>query len=183
MATAAITDVYVNELIESGKVAEAPYVNGARTITCIEVEELPIADGSANIDIYRFFKGLNPNLIPIDIKVYADDAIVGATDCDIGLYEQTDDSGDGVVVDVDVFADGVSLSQAGGHVRGGGVIDTDEYLDGLKAVDIANLTKKIYEHAGHTVTNYKQGYDLALTVNSDVTTGGTVTMIAQFIEN
>ncbi len=182
MATAAVTDVYVNELIESGKISEVAYVSGARTITCIETEEFPIADGSANIDIYRFFKGLNPNLIPIDIKVYADDAIVGATDVDIGLYEQTDDSADGVVVDVDVFADGVSLSQAGGHVRGGGVIDTDEYLDGLKAVDIANLTKKIFEHAGHTVTNYKQGYDLALTVNSDVTTGGTVTVIAQFIE-
>ncbi len=182
MATAAVTDVYVNELVESGKIAESAYVGGAATLTIIETEEFPIADGSANIDIYRFFKGLNPNLIPIEIKVYADDAIVGATDVDIGLYEQTDDSADGVVVDVDVFADGVSLSQAGGHVRGGGVIDTDEFLDGLKAVDIANLTKKLYEHAGHTVTNYKQGYDLALTVNSDVTTGGTVTVIATFIQ-
>ena len=182
MATAAVTDVYVNELIEAGKIAESAYVYGARTITIIETEEFPIADGSANIDIYRFFKGLNPNLIPIDIKVYADDAIVGATDVDIGLYEQTSDSGAGVVVDVDVFAEGSRLSQAGGHVRGGGIIDTDEYLDGLKAVDIANLTKKLFEHAGHTVTNYKQGYDLALTVNSDVTTGGTVTVIAQFIE-
>ncbi len=183
MATAAVTDVYVNALVESGKIDEAPYVNGARTITAIESEELPIADGSANIDIYRFFKGLNPNLIIVDLKVYADDAIVGATDCDLGLYEQTTDSADGSVIDVDVFADGVDLSQAGGHVRGGGVIDTDEYLDGLKAVDIANLTKKIYAHAGHTVSNYKQGYDLALTINSDVTTGGTVTIIAQFIEN
>ena len=182
MATAAITDVYVNELLESGKIAEAPYVNGARTITIIETEEFPIADGSANIDIYRFFKGLNPNLIPIDIKVYADDALVGATDVDIGLYEQTDDGVDGIVVDVDVFADGITLSPAGGLVRGGGIIGTDEYLDGLKAVNIVNLTKKLYEHAGHTVTNYKQGYDLALTVNSDVTTGGTVTVIAQFIE-
>ena len=182
MATAAITDVYVSELLESGKIAEAPYVNGARTITAIETEELPIADGSANIDIYRFFKGLNPNLIIVDLKVYADDAIVGATDCDLGLYKQTSDSGDGVVIDVDVFADGVSLSQAGGHLRGGGVIDTDEYLDGLKAVDIANLTKKIYEHAADTVKTYEQGYDLALTINSNVTTGGTVTIIAQFIE-
>ncbi len=182
MATAAITDVYVSELLEAGKLAEAAYVNGARTITMIETEELPIADGSANIDIYRFFKGLNPNLIPIDIKVYADDAIVGATDCDIGLYEQTSDGVDGVVVDVDVFSDDIDLSQAGGHVRGGGIITTDEYADGMKTVDIANLTKKLYEHAGHTVATYKQGYDLALTINSDVTTGGTVTIIAQFIE-
>lgn len=182
MATAAITDVYVNELIESGKVAEAPYVNGARTITAIETEEIPVADGSANIDIYRFFKGLNPNLIPVDLKIYVDDAVVGATDVDVGLYEQTTDSADGSVVDVDCFADGIDLSPAGGAVRGGGVIGHDEFIDGLAAVDIANLTKKIYEHGGHTVTNYKQGYDLALTVNSDVTTGGTVTVIGQFIE-
>ncbi len=172
-------DVYVNEDREADKLAAAPYVNGARTITMIETEEFIISDGSSTSDKYRFFAGINPNLIPIDIKVYADDALVGATDVDIGLYL----NGAGLdVVDEDVFADGIDLSPAGGLLRGGGIIGTDEYLDGLKAVDIANLTNKIYEHAGHTIKNHKAGYDLVLTVKSDVTTGGTVTVIAQFIE-
>ncbi len=186
MATAAVTDVYVNELLESGKIAEAAYVNGSRNLTVIETEEIAIADGSANIDIYRFFKGLNPNLIIIDLKIYVDDAVVGATDCDFGLYEQTDDSADGVAVDDDVFADGldlVALGAAGVALRGGTDTTADGAIDGLVGVDIANLTKKLYEHAGHDVTDYKQGYDLALTIRSDVTTGGTVTVIAQFIEN
>jgi hypothetical protein len=191
MATSAITDVYVNELLESGKIAEAAYVNGARTITIIETEEFPIADGSANIDIYRFFKGLNPNLIPIDIRIYADDALVGATNVDVGLYKQTIDGVDGVVISVDVFAsdlDLVALGAGGLALRGqlirdgGSVGGGDGAIDGLENVDIANLTKKIYEHAGDTVATYEQGYDLALTVNTDVTTGGTVTIIAQFIE-
>ncbi len=185
MATAAITDVYVNELVESGKIAESAYVAGSGTLTVIETEEIAIADGSANIDIYRFFKGLNPNLIIIDLKVYVDDAVVGATDCDFGLYEQTTDSGDGVVVDVDVFADGidlVALGAAGVALRGGTDTTADGAIDALVGVDIADLTNKLYEHVSHTVATYKQGYDLALTINSDVTTGGTVTVIAQFIE-
>ncbi len=172
-------DVYVNENREAEKLADAPYVNGARTITMVETEEFTVSDGSSTADIYRFFAGINPNLIPIDIKIYVDDAVVGATDIDVGLYLN---GADLAAVDSDVFADGIDLSPAGGAVRGGGVIGHDEFIDGLAAVDIANLTKKLYEHAGHTVSNYKAGYDLALTSNSNVTTGGTVTVIAQFIE-
>lgn len=172
-------DVYVNEDVEANKLGNAPYVNGARVISIIETEEFIVSDGSVTADIYRFFKGLNPNLIPIDMKIYADDAVVGATDIDVGLYEV----GIGAVaVNSDVFADGVDLSPAGGALRGGGVIGHDEFIDGLVTVNIADLTKKIYEHGGHTVSNYKNGYDIALTVNSNVTTGGTITVIAQFIE-
>ncbi len=177
----AVVNKYTNDLIASGKLAEAAYVNGARTITCVESEELASGDDAASV--YRFFKSLNPNLIPIDVKIYVDDAVVGATDVNVGFYETTDDGGTGAIIDGgNSLADAVDLSPAGGLLRGGGVIGTDEYLDGMKGVDIADLYKKIYQHAGHTVSNYKQGYDLALTVISDTTTGGTVTVIAQFIE-
>lgn len=176
----AVENKYVNALIAAGKIAEAAYVSGARTITAIATEEL--ASGDDALSVYRFFKGLNPNLIPIDIKIYVDDAVVGATDVDVGLYEQSEGGVDGAVVDRECLGATIDLSPAGGGVRGGGIIGTDEYIDGLNAVDIADLTKKLFEHAGHTVTNYKQGYDLALTVVSDTTTGGTVTVIAQFIE-
>lgn len=172
-------DVYVNENVASDKLGDASRQGGSRTITMVESEELIVSDGSVTPDIYRFFKGINPNLIPIDIKIYVDDAVVGATDMDVGLYKvgigETE-------VDSDVFADGIDLSPAGGAIRGGGVIGHDEFIDGLVGVDIANLTKKLYEHGGHTVANYLGGYDLALTSNVSVTTGGTVTIIAQFIE-
>ena len=172
----AVENKYVNALIAAGKIAESAYVSGARTITCVATEELAAGDDA--LSVYRFFKGLNPNLIPIMIRIYADDAVVAATDVDVGLYE-TDL---GAVVNRECLGATIDLTPAGGLLRGGGVAGSDEYADGLNAVDIADLTNKLYEHAGHTVSNYKQGYDLALTVVSDTTTGGTITVIAQFIE-
>jgi hypothetical protein len=145
----------------------------------IESEEFIVSDGSGTPDIYRFFKGLNPNLIPIKIEIYVDDAVVGATDIDVGLYLVG--SGE-LEADSDCFGDAIDLSPAGGAVRGGGVIGHNESIDGMAAVDIADLKKKLYEHGGHTIATYKNGYDLALTSNVSVTTGGTVTVIAQFIE-
>ncbi len=175
-------DAYVNELVEAGKLDEAAYVNGSNRVDMIESFELAVSDGSGTADVYRVFKGLRPNLIPIDIKIYVDDAVVGATDMDIGLYEQSGDRGDGAVIDKEVFCATADFSTAGGFLRGAGADLTDEFLDGLKSVDIADLKKKLYEHAGHDVTDYTQGYDLCITSNVNVTTGGTVTVIAQFIQ-
>ncbi len=175
----AVVNKYVRTLIEDGKLDEAPYVNGAKKVSMVASEEFAAGDDAGSI--YRFFKGLNPNLIPIDIKIYVDDAVAGADEVDVGLYEQTDDSGVGAVIDIDCFGDDVDLSPAGGALRGGGADGTDEWVDGMKSVDIANLPYKLYEHAGHDVTDYTQGYDLVLTCVSECTTGGTVTVVAEFI--
>ncbi len=176
----AVVNKYVRTRIEAGKNDEAPYVNGSKIVGMVASEELAAGDDAAYV--YRYFNGLNPNLIPVDIKIYVDDAVVGATDVNVGLYEQTDDGGTGAAIDDNCFADALDLSPAGGALRGGGVIGHDEFIDGMAAVDIANLTYKLYEHAGHDVTDYTQGYDLVLTVISDTTTGGTVTVVATFIE-
>ena len=176
-----MADSYVNALIAAGKIAESAYVSGARTITAIATKEFVAGDAAG--DVFRFFKSLNPNLIIIDLKIYVDDALVGADDVNIGLYEPTDDGGTGAIIGTgNQFGDDVDLSPAGGAVRGGGADGTDEWVDGLAAVDVANMENKLYEHAGHTVVNYIQGYDLALTVISEITTGGTCTVVAQFIE-
>ncbi len=121
-------------------------------------------------------------MIPIDIKIYVDDAVAGADDVNVGLYEQTDSGGNGAAIDDNCFGDDVDLSPAGGALRGGGADGTDEWVDGMKSVDIANMTKKLYEHAGHDVSDYTQGYDLVLTCISECTTGGTVTVVAEFLE-
>ncbi len=172
-----MADVYVRTRVEAGKNDEAPYVTGSKKVGLVASVEFTTGTGN----VYRFGKGLNPNLIPVDIKIYADDAVVGATEVDVGLYEQSDDGGDGAVIDIDCFGDDVELSPSGGLLRGGGAEGTDEWADGMKSVDIADLTKKLYEHAGHDVTDYTQGYDLALTCVSNCTTGGSVTVVAEFI--
>ncbi len=175
-------DAYVNELVEAGKQDEAAFTNGSAPVYMIESFELAVSDGSGTADVYRVFKGLNPNLIPVQIKIYVDDAVVGGTDMDVGLYEQSGDRGDGAEIDMDVFADDIDFSTAGGFLRGAGADGTDEYLDGMVTVDIADLKKKLYEHGGHDVTDYTQGYDLCVTSHTSVTTGGTVTIIAIFIK-
>ncbi len=75
-----MADVYVRTRVEAGKNEEAPYVTGSKKIGMVASEELTTGAGN----VYRFFKGLNPNLIPIDIKLYSDDAHVGETDLNIG---------------------------------------------------------------------------------------------------
>ncbi len=175
----AVVNKYVRALVEAGKQEEAPYVNGSKTVGMVASEEFASGDDAGSI--YRFFKGLNPNLIPIDIMIYADDAVVGADDVNVGLYEQSGDRGNGAAIDDNCFGDDVDLSPAGGLLRGGGADGTDEWADGMKSVDVANLTYKLYEHAGHDVTDYTQGYDLVLTCISECTTGGTVTVVATFL--
>lgn len=178
----AVEDKYVSTALAAGKIEMAARSVGASVIGMVATGELAAGDSATSV--YRFFKGLSGNLIPIDIKVYWDDAITDETDADIGLYEQ---GVGGVVIDADVFADAIDFTLAGGAIRGGGDVGdiniTDEAADGLKNVGIANLTKKIYEHAGHTIKNAKSGYDICLTLNTGVTTtGGTVTMIATFLQ-
>ncbi len=183
----AVENKYVNTRVEAGKNDEAPYVSGSRVIGMVETEEVHADDGV--VSVYRFFKGLTPNLIPIRIRIYVDDAIAGATEADVGLYEQTDDGGTGAVIDRDCFADNLDLVAlgAGGIAIHGGAADagaaaSDGAIDGMAAVDIANKKYKLYQHAGHDVTDYTQGYDLCLTVVSDTTTTGTVTIVATFLE-
>jgi hypothetical protein len=168
-------DKYVSAAITAGKLENAALCNGARVIGMVATEELA-ADGDASI--YRFFKGVSGNLIPINIKVYVDDAVTEAVDSDIGLYEQNG----GPVIDADIFADSLDLAPAGGALRGTVAGVTETPADGMCSVDIANLTKKIYEHAGHTELTAKAGYDICLTTNTDAGTGGTITMIATFLE-
>jgi len=173
-------DKYVHADTEAGKIANAAFVNGARVIGMVGTEEIA-ADGDGSV--YRFFKGVSGNLIPITMKVYVDDAVTLAIDSDIGLYEQTPFNGDdGAVIDADIFADSLDLAPSGGALPGTVAGVTETPADGLCSVDIADRNKKIYEHAGHTVADAKAGYDICLTTNTDAGTGGTVTIVAEFIE-
>ena len=182
----AVVNKYVNSLIAANKIANAALVNGARVVGMVATEELAAGDSAGSV--YRFFKGVSGNLIPIDIQVFVDDELTEENDADIGLYKQTPPNGDdGAVISANVFADSLDLIPIGGAIRGaadvGDVVEAKEAIDGMKSVDIADMTKKIYEHAGDTVSTAEQGYDICLTANTGITTtGGTVTILALFLE-
>ncbi len=162
----AVEDKYVNTNIANEKLANPALMGGAQVVAFVATFETAVADDDGSI--YRIAKGLQPNLIPIQILI-ANDTITSSTDLDLGLYE-TDL---GAVIDVDVFMDGQSMASAR---------TWNTAISGLISVDPANLVKKLYEHAGETVVNHKAGYDLAFTANTVGSAIGTVTAVCIFIQ-
>jgi len=162
----AVEDKYVSSNIQNDKLEAPAFLLGDKLVAMVVSFEVAVADDDGSV--YRIGKGLSGSLIPIDFKIF-NDAIAGATDYDLGLYKV--DSG--AVIDKDVFMDGADIN------AGNGIASPQ---NGLTAVDVANLTKKIFEHAGHDVTDSLQGYDLALTANTVGSAVGTITFIGLFIQ-
>ncbi len=156
----AVEDKYVNTEIAADKLANPAQDGGAKLIAFVSTFEVAIADEDGSV--YRVGKALQPNVIPLLILI-TNDEITAGTDYDLGLYE-TDL---GPVINKEVFAAGISMASARA---------TGSSVSGLSAVDVANMDKKIYEHAGDTVKDYKSGYDLAVTANTVGSAVGTITI-------
>jgi len=163
----AVVDKYINSDVNGGKLAQAARSQGNKVVTIVETFETGSSD-SAN-SVYRVFPDLNPCLIPISIKINNDATGGSSSDLDLGLYC----GNKGAVVDADCFYDGLDIKTA--HAKGSDV-------DGLTAMDIANLGKQLYEIAGHTLANRKDTYDIAITVNTAPAAAGTVTIVGTFIQ-
>ncbi len=166
-------DKYVSANLAAGKLEAAGLCNGSKVIAMAQAEEIGAADGDGSV--YRFFKGVKGNLIPLELKVYADAALTEIIDCDIGLYEQSYGGVDGVVISADVFAN--SLDLAADSLQGLVDATPETPADGIFSIDLADRLKTIYEHGGHTVATQKEGYDICLTTNTDAAVGGTILMI------
>jgi hypothetical protein len=160
----AVVEKYANADLEAGKLAIPALSSGAEKKGAVSSVEL--VSGDSNNSIFRMFKGLNPEIIPTNILLSAD-ALGASGACHIGLYE----SGKGeAVVDADCFAASVDVSSA---VRRG---------DGMATVSIENFTKKLFEHAGHTVSTKLKSYDLCITVTNVGGTGaGTLSMELEYL--
>lgn len=166
----AVENKYINADVVAGKKAAAALISGSNLIVAIATFEVAAADSDGSV--YRIFKSVNPHYIPVKIDV-TNDAITSGTDYDLGLYKTTGSDGvAGAEIDKDIFADGMDLSSA--HLR-------TAALDGLVTVDAANSTKKIYEHAGDSLSSLDNGYDIALTANTVGSAAGTVTVVAYFV--
>lgn len=164
----AVRNAYIESNVAAGKKANAAFNDGQPEITMIATFETLAADDAGSI--YRLFKNLPPNLIPVDIKIMCD-AIAGATDIDLGFYEPLEAGG--AVIDKDVLM--ASADIAAGQARG-----SEE--NGLQSVNVADVQKNIAELCGHTLITRKAGYDLALTADSEITAAGTISVIAKFVQ-
>lgn len=162
----AVEDKYVNSDLADGKKADAIASVGQKLVVMVQTEEIAAADDDGSV--YRFFKDVPSNLIPVEITV-ACDAITGGTDYDLGLYKV---GVGGAAVDKDVLMDGQTLASALTRATG--------HQLGLQTVNIANATKTLGELSGQT--DVDMSYDIALTGNTVGTAAGTVTIIAVFAQ-
>lgn len=130
--------------------------------------EVAAADDDASI--YRLVKGIDPNLIPMSLRL-ACDAITGMTDVDLGFYDSKEEGG--LEIDKDILADGINPSSGYSRILA---------LDALVTVDLANAQKRIYELCGHTLTTKRVSYDLCLTANTVGSGAGTITVFGHFVQ-
>ncbi len=164
----AVENKYVDADIVAGKKGNAINLVAADGFSGIATFETAAADD--NDSVYRVFKNVDPNLIPVRLAI-ACDAIAGFTDCNVGLYAPTEAGG--AVVDDNCLADALNLSAGYSRILA---------LDGLAAVDLADAKKRLWELAGETLNNHKPSYDICLTAIAAASAVGTVTVFAFFVQ-
>lgn len=162
----AVEDKYVGTLTAAGKLDKAALVSGDRIVVMVATEEIAAADDDASV--YRFFKSVPANLIPVEITITSD-GVTGMSDTDLGLYKV---GVGGAVVDKDVLMDGQTLASALTRATG--------HQLGLANVNIADVTKTLAELSAQTTPD--RAYDIALTANTVGSGTGTITIIAKFIQ-
>jgi hypothetical protein len=157
----ALVDRYINTL---EKFLDPVNNHGAKSL--ISVVGVEIAPGDDSGSVYRILKNINSanKLKRITLMT---DAIAGATDVDLGFYEINL----GPAIDVDALVDGQTLAVA------------SRVLDGMSAVPIDNMGKRIWTLAGQTIDSFDAEVDIALTANVLGANGGTVIAIVEFMIN
>jgi hypothetical protein len=161
----AVENKYVDDNVAAGKLGKAGLTSGDKIVVMVNTEEIAAADDDGSV--YRFFKNVPANLIPVEITVTTD-GITGMTDTDIGIYK----TNLGAVVDKDVLMDGQTLASALTRATG--------HQLGLANVNIADAGKTLAVLSAQADPD--QAYDIALTANTVGSAAGTVTVIAKFIQ-
>ncbi len=161
------TDTKFTGNILTGDLLSAGNAAANQLFVAIATFEVAAADDDGSV--YRVFKNINPSLIPTQIGISCD-AITNGTDWDLGLYKPDL----GAVVDKDCLMDGQTLASAAKLGLGA--------LNGMGGVDVADINKRLFEHAGATISTRPEAYDMALTANTVGTAAGTVSITAIFCQ-
>lgn len=159
----AAVDEYADAQREAGNVTNPAKTYGAQVICACSVASVAAADD--NNSIYRMLSNVPGEWIPVHFVV-KNDAITGGSDYNLGLFKPNY----GAVIDDNCFADALDMSSA------------SVTKDGLGNVAITDWGKKIYEHAGHTVTTKIAAYDIGFTGITNGSGAGTIVLIAFFVQ-
>lgn len=151
-------------------------VTGSPVMELVRVITLAAADDANSI---HFIGDLPDTAVIIDIEAEGD-AVAGASDLDVGLYDI-----DGTVIDKDCFVDGMNITSATGIPTGQLGLPVWKMMT---AVAAANARRMVWEHAAHVnkvvpgvgETQKRAWYRLGLTANSDVSAAGTLVVRVRY---
>ncbi len=166
----AVENKYVNSNTESDKLESAVFVHGDKVTIAVQTFETAAADDDGSI--YRLFKNVPADLIPVQIHI-ASDAITSGTDWDLGFYKPTVGGVNGAVIDADKLANTLDLSSASTWASP---------KDGLENLNLDEVNERIYELCGDTLDTKEIGYDIALTANTVGSAAGTISVKAIFVQ-
>lgn len=155
----------VDANVLAGELTDAVKSSGVAPIVRAITFETEAADAAG--DVKALFR-VGAHEIPLECKI-VNDAIAGATDIDLGLYRDSQ-----VVVDKDALMDGANIAAG---------IAWGSATDGLGALTINERgVLSFYEIANDVATGDVVGalpndsYWVCLTLNSEVTAAGTITV-------
>lgn len=167
----AVQDKYVDSLI--GNLGDAPVMTDAIKSGGVSIKtriiEVAIVAADDDGSKYRLCK-VGANEVPL-LCYIATTAITAGTDYDLGLYKTG--VGGGVKV-ADVFMNGQTFAVAKA------TLNPATALNGLSALTASTAGisgKRMFEHAGDTVTNKQPEYDFVLTTNTIGSVDGSITLM------
>ena len=160
----AVEKKWVISDVESGKKGSPGKLMPGQTYSFATTFEVAEADSDGSI--YKLAM-INSNMIPLEIEINCD-AIAGATDYDLGFYDN-----EGNAVDADVLMDGADINA-------GKAIGSEQ--NGLASLAVENIGKKVWELCGKTVNTKENAYVLALTANTVGTAAGTISVRGEFVQ-
>jgi len=159
----AIENKYVLAATAAEKKAPALYTNGTGNIVMQATVEVAAADD--NDSIYRLFRDIPANAVPLSIAVY-NTAITSGTSYSLGLYK----TNLGVVVSAACFASALDVSSAR-------VIATANNA-GMTAINIATLAANLGVLSGQSEPD--SAYDIAFIAGAVGSAAGTIRVVATF---
>jgi hypothetical protein len=151
---------------------------GGGGVSCQSIyETFSIAAADSSNSIYRVFKNLNANIIPIRIMVSCS-AITGSTSAKLGLYLPNYGA---IVGTGSQFMSAQTLAAAVTS------LNPKTAIDGMANASVLTYYQRLYEYGGYTelaptiATTRPDAFDLALTLVTAGGTLGTVQVLMDFV--
>lgn len=136
----------------------------------VQIARVSIADNDDVGSIYRMFRVKSTDTV-LSIKYFTPDTLT-AMAADVGLYRTQADGG--AVVDADAYASAASFATA--NVLAGVEL-------AFEARGVGVLGQPVWDDIAGQSTDTRTSYDIAVTITTQVTDPGTLTMVLLYVEN